>query len=131
MKTDQFLKDFAQCVWPAAPYIHCTKADAKKKEKKDCTQQQDPYYRHNKTAQKKSLRKKKKNKSGISFKENATKESNKQTKILSKLDYLQTVQSFYFGHRNLYSRTEYFYQSEVKIHFKGINSNEKVMAPAQ
>ena len=26
-----FLKDFAHCVWPAAPYIHCAKAEAIKR----------------------------------------------------------------------------------------------------
>ena len=60
--------------------IHCVKGDAKKK-----------------TAQlKKSL---------ISFKESMTKESDKQNKSLTQLDYMQAVQSFYFGERDLYSRT--------------------------
>ena len=84
----------ADHVWPAVPYIHCAKTDAKKM-----------------TAQKKEANKKKR----ISFKESTTKLSDKQ-KSLSYLDYLQTVQSFYSSDRDLYSRTLvffFFYQSEV------------------
>ena len=62
------------------------------------------------TAQKKKQIRKK---NRISFKESTTKLSDKQ-KSLSYLDYLQTVQSFYFSDRDLYSRTlVFFYQSGV------------------
>ena len=42
-----------------------------------------------------------------------TKESDKQNKSLTRLDYMQTVQSlFFFGERDLYSRT-FFYQFDT------------------
>ena len=67
--------------------IHCVKAYAKKK-----------------TAQlKKSIKT-----SLFSFKESMTKESDKQNKSLTQLDYMQTVQSFFcffFGERDLYLHT--------------------------
>ena len=55
---------------------------------------------------KKSSRKKKKSK--IPFKENVTKESDNQKNFCPNLINLQTVQSFYFGERDLYSCTCYF-----------------------
>ena len=53
-------------------------------------------------------------------------------KSQSKLDYSQTVQSFYFGEHDLYSGTLVFLSVwsnlfASKIHFKGINSNKKAM----
>ena len=84
MNTDHLFKTS-----PAVPYIHRAKAEAKKM-----------------TAQKKKQIKKIR----ISFKESKTQLSDKQ-KSLFYIHYLQTVQSFYFSDRDLYSRTLVFFIS--------------------
>ena len=122
-----FLKDFAHCVWPVAPYIHSTKADARKK-KKDCAMNGcTAYYGHgyvplrfggniirewehnNKQKKKKEILAQKKKKiiknQGFLSKKTQQKSLTTKKKVLSQLDYLQIVQSFYFGERNLYSCT--------------------------
>ena len=152
-----FWKDFAHCVWPAAPY---TLYKSRRKKKKTAHINKTAQTRtmvmstfrwgswgtslweweHNdKTAQKKEILAQKKKKNIKDFfqrkRDKRVWQTNKKS-VQTWLYYLQTVQSFYFGERDLYTRTWYFSSVRSNLFasiyiWRELTQMQKLWLPAQ